>query len=184
MSRLASKPELLPTGVVCTINQTNKEVKKSGKAILVPFNSNYINAKLKDSKILFSNKEDAKIPVGFRGLLGITWALFRIALKDLENGHKAKLNLVGVGFKASVVKGGSFSYLKITVGFSHPIFIFIPKGIQVSVEKEGVIISGATTAEKMTFCAKVRSQKKPTVCHGTGVIMNDEIIIKKAGKKK
>lgn len=184
MSRLASKPIILPEGYSCVVDGSNINVVKGGKTISVPFNSDVLSFKTEGSSVLFSNRKDVKIPVGVRGLLGTTIALFKIAVRDLKEGHQAKLNLVGVGYRASVVKSGKFNYLKILVGFSHPIFIFIPSTLTISMEKETIIVSGSKTSEVMNFCAKVRSQKKPTVYHGTGVIMNNEVIIKKVGKKK
>lgn len=184
MSRLASKPVAFPAGVSCVVDGSRVSLAKSGKTLFVPLNPSYITVTIKDSSALFQERDDVKIPANLRGLLGTTWALFRVALKNLESGHRAKLNLVGVGYKASVVKFGSFSYLKIVVGFSHPIFMFIPSAISIAVEKDGIIVTGHTTEAVTTFCAKVRMQKKPTVYHGTGVIMNDEVIIKKVGKKK
>jgi large subunit ribosomal protein L6 len=186
MSRLASKPILIPNGITCALENGVIKITKSGKSTSFSFNSNYISATIIDnSSVLFSRKQEVKTPVELKGLLGTTWALFKLAIKDINEGSQAKLNFVGVGYKASVVKAGQFSYLKIIVGFSHPIFIFIPEGISIIVDKTGAaIITGNNTNAVSTFASKVRSQKKPTPYHGTGVIVNDEIIIKKAGKKK
>jgi len=184
MSRLASKPIALNAGITCAFEGSNIKITKSNKVVNFPVNNEYIDAKIEGNTVLFSRNKAVKTPVDLKGLLGTTWALFRVALKDLEFGYKAKLNFVGVGYRAAVVKAGAFNYLKISVGFSHPIFIFIPNNITVTLEKDTVFVSGSKTEEVMEFCARVRSQKKPTVYHGTGVIMNDEVIIKKAGKKK
>ena len=184
MSRLASKPILLNAGVNCVIEGSNIKVTKSNKTINFPVNSTYIETQIENNTVLFSRNKTTKTPIGLKGLLGTTWAKFKLVLKDIENGCKAKINLVGVGYRASIVKAGNSNYLKILVGFSHPIFIFIPKDITVVLEKEAVIVSGENTEKVTEFCARIRSQKKPTVYHGTGVLVNDEVIIKKAGKKK
>ena len=184
MSRLASKPIVLNAGVACTVEGSNLKITQGSKTKLFPFNSNYIDIKIESNSVLFSRKESVKTPVSLRGLLGTTWALFKQALRDLSEGCKAKLNFVGVGYKAQIVKAGGFNYLRITVGFSHPIFIFIPNNISVTMDKETAVVSGEDTQTVMQFCAKVRAQKKPTVYHGTGVIVNNEVIIKKVGKKK
>jgi large subunit ribosomal protein L6 len=184
MSRLASKPIVLNAGVACAIEGSNIKITQGNKSKLFPFSSNYLNVKIEGNSVLLSRREDVKTPVSLRGLLGTTWALFKQALKDLAEGYKAKLNFVGVGYKAQVVKAGGFNYLRITVGFSHPIFVFIPNNITVAMDKETAIVSGEDTQTVMQFCAKVRAQKKPTAYHGTGVIMNNEVIIKKVGKKK
>ena len=184
MSRLASKPITLNAGTSCVVEGSNIKITNSGKVQLFPFNSRYISVAIENNTVLFSRVEGVKTPVGLRGLLGTTLALFKQNLRDLSNGYSAKLNFVGVGYKGQVVKAGKFDYLRISLGFSHPIFVFIPQGITVKMEKETAIISGKDTPTVMQFCAKVRSHKKPTVYHGTGVIMNDEVVIKKVGKKK
>lgn len=184
MSRLASKPIALNAGISCSIEGSNIKISKANTVVNFPINSEYIDVIIENNSVLFSRSKKNKTPVTLRGLLGTTWALFRVALKDIEAGYKAKLNFVGVGYRAAIVKAGNFSYLKINVGFSHPIFVFIPSSLTLTLEKETVIVSGSNTGEVMEFCARVRSQKTPTVYHGTGVIMNNEIIIKKAGKKK
>mgnify|MGYP006375945471 CR=1 FL=1 len=184
MSRLASKPIIINSGTSCNLEDGNIKISRSGKIVNFPFNKNLIDFKIEGHSALLSRSKENKTPVELNGLLGTTWALFKMALRDIENPYKAKLNFVGVGYKASVVKAGKFNYLKLTLGFSHPIFVFIPEGLNITQDKETIIVAGDNTESVMRFCAMVRSQKKPTVYHGTGVIMNDDIIIKKAGKKK
>jgi large subunit ribosomal protein L6 len=184
MSRLASKPVILNDKTSCVLDGSNIKIDVAGKTKVFPFNAKYINVKIENNTVLFSRAEDVKTPVGLRGLLGTTLALFNQTLKDLFGGYQAKLNFIGVGYKGQVIKAGKFEYLRISLGFSHPIFIFIPQEITIKMDKETAIVSGNDTPTVMQFCAKVRSQKKPTVYHGTGVIMNNEVIIKKVGKKK
>lgn len=184
MSRLASKPIIINSGTVCTLEDGNIKISRNGKVVVFPYNKNLIDVKIEGNSTLLSRSKSNKTPVELNGLLGTTWALFKMALRDIETPYKAKLNFVGVGYKASVVKAGNFTYLKLILGYSHPIFVFIPKGLTVTQDKETIFVSGDNTESVMRFCAIVRSQKKPTVYHGTGVIMNDEVIIKKAGKKK
>ena len=184
MSRLASKPIVLNAGIACALEGSNIKITKANKTVNFSVNQEYIETKIEGNSVLFSRNKATKTPVGLKGLLGTTWALFKVALKDLEFGYKAKLNFVGVGYRAAIVKAGSFNYLKISIGFSHPIFIFIPSNLTLTLEKDTIFVSGEKTEAVMEFCARVRSQKKPTVYHGTGVVMNDEVVIKKAGKKK
>ena len=185
MSRLASKPIVLNAGITCALEGSNIKITKANKTSVFPINTQYVEAKIEGNSVLFSANKAVKTPASLRGLLGTTWALFKGAVKDFEFGAKAKLAFFGVGYKPAVVKAGNFNYLKIIVGFSHPIFIFIPKGLTVTLEgATTAIVSGEKIGDVMAFCAKVRSQKKPSAYKGTGVIMNDEVVIKKAGKKK
>jgi large subunit ribosomal protein L6 len=184
MSRLASKPITLSQGFSCDVDGSSIKIKSGDKTSSLPFDSKYVSVKVENNSVKFSRNEDIKTPAHLRGLLGTTLALFKQSVKDLSSGYTAKLNFIGVGYKAQVVKAGSFDYLRMALGFSHPIFIFIPKGISIKMDKETAIVSGRDTQTVMQFCAKVRSQKTPTVYHGTGVIMNNEVVNKKVGKKK
>ena len=185
MSRLSSKPVILNGNLSCSVDGSNIVINNSGKSEQFPFNPKYISVKIEGNSVLFSHPKDVKVPVNLRGLLGTTLALFKQKIKNLsEGGYTAKLNFVGVGYKGQVIKAGKFNYLRITLGFSHAVFVFIPENITVKMEKETAIVSGKDTPTVMQFCSKVRSQKKPTVYHGTGVILNNETIIKKVGKKK
>lgn len=187
MSRLASKPIVIDVNTISIeVKESTIEIKnkKNNKVEVFNFNNTYVVPKFDGQNMTFERNEANKTPVGLRGLLGTTWALFKVAVKNITEGYKSKLNFVGVGYKAAIVKGGAFTYLRIIVGFSHPIFIFVPKEITLTQEKDTIIVSGNNVLSVTQFCAKVRSQKKPTVYHGTGVIVNDEKIIKKVGKKK
>lgn len=184
MSRLAAKSIMLPVGLLCSVEGDHISLKKGESNITIPFKSHYITVKMDSSSISLFQKEGTKTLASLKGVLGTTWALLKNGIRNLQNGCQIPINFIGVGYRASVIKAGQFSYLKISVGFSHSIFIFIPPQITIKMEKETAIISGPTQKIVSDFCALVRNEKKPTIYHGTGILVNGETVNKKAGKKK
>ena len=90
-----------------------------------------------------------------------------------------KLIVEGIGYRAEV----SGDKLKLQVGFSHPILVAIPKGLNVAVEKSIITISGADKEMVGQFSADVRSIKKPEPYKGKGIRYDNEVIRRKQGKR-
>ena len=93
---------------------------------------------------------------------------------------KKKLELVGVGYKASM-QGDKI--LKLEVGFSHSIEMQVPDGLVVLVEKNIIIISGIDKQQVGEFAATVRAKRPPEPYKGKGIKYIDEIIRRKEGKR-
>jgi large subunit ribosomal protein L6 len=179
MSRLAAKPIPLPAEVSCTIEGDKINLKNGSSTISIPFKPDFITIKVEGSSISLAYKEGAKILASLKGLLGTLTAHIKRGIENICTECKVCVNFAGVGYRAAVVKAGEFSYLKMTLGFSHPIFVFIPSIINVKMDKESAIVSGPTQKIVSDFCALIRNEKKPTIYHGTGVLVNGEIVNKK-----
>ncbi|HVY67989.1 MAG TPA: 50S ribosomal protein L6, partial [Patescibacteria group bacterium] len=89
-----------------------------------------------------------------------------------------KLEVVGVGFKVAL----QGQKLVMSLGFSHPVEVDIPKGLSVAVDKNTITIAGADKQLVGQFAAEVRELKKPEPYKGKGIKYADETIIRKAGK--
>ena len=111
------------------------------------------------------------------------WGLFRALIANMvegvTNGFKKELEIQGVGYKASV-EGQD---IVLNMGFSHPVKLGIPEGIQVSVEKNIIIVSGINKELVGQFAANIRKVKKPEPYKGKGIRYVGEIVRRKAGKK-
>jgi large subunit ribosomal protein L6 len=90
-----------------------------------------------------------------------------------------KLIVEGIGFKYDV-RGED---LVMSLGFSHPVKVKIPKDLKVSTDKNFISISGCDIEKVGTFAAYVRSKKKPEPYKGKGIRYDDEVIRRKEGKK-
>ncbi len=99
-------------------------------------------------------------------------------VKGVVDGYEKKLEIVGVGWGATVT--GTKVQLK--VGFANLIFVDIPMGVSVQVEKQIVPITGADKQAVGELAAKIRAKKKPEPYNGKGIKYHDEVIQRKQGK--
>jgi large subunit ribosomal protein L6 len=100
-------------------------------------------------------------------------------IEGVTNGFVKKLILEGVGFKSDV-KGAN---LELALGFSHPVSVPIPEGLEVKAEKNNITITGINKESVGQFAAKVRAMKKPEPYKGKGFRYEGEVIRRKQGKK-
>ena len=113
--------------------------------------------------------------------IGTTHALAKNMLHGVREGFSKTLILVGVGYRAEI-KG---SQLKLTVGFSHPVEISIPKGLTAKIDKPTVIVISGIDKQYVTqFAAKIREIRPPEPYKGKGIRYENEVIKKKEVKKK
>jgi large subunit ribosomal protein L6 len=96
----------------------------------------------------------------------------------VTKGYEKKLEVVGVGFKVATAPGK----LNLSLGFSHPVIVDIPKDLTVTVDKNTISISGADKQKVGQFAAEVRELKKPEPYKGKGIKYSDEVVLRKAGK--
>ena len=110
------------------------------------------------------------------------WGLFRALVQNLMDGvtkgFEKKLEVNGVGFKVAAQPGK----LVMSLGFSHPVEVEVPKDLTVTVDKNVITISGADKQKVGQFAAEVRELKKPEPYKGKGIKYADEVIVRKAGK--
>lgn len=114
-----------------------------------------------------------------RALSGTYASLIRGMIQGVTQGFEKKLELEGVGYRASV-EGDA---LVLFVGFSHPVRIEQPDGISFSVEKNTITVSGIDKQLVGSVAASVRSVRKPEPYKGAGIRYLGEVIRRKAGKK-
>lgn len=175
MSRIGKKPILIPKNATVTIADDAivvKGPKGELKIVLHP----HVRAVAQEGEVIISvkNPEDK----GDRSLWGLFRALVANQIEGAVNGFEKKLEMQGVGFKANV-QGKN---LVLEVGFSHPVNMELPAGIEAAVEKNIITIKGADKQAVGEFAASVRAQKKPEPYQGKGIRYVGEVVRKKAGK--
>lgn len=175
MSRIGKLPIVLDTGT---------QVKIEDGFILVNGKKGELKQKLheavqvdvKDNKVVVSvaNPENKKQKA--------FWGLFRSLIKNMvfgvENGFEKKLEINGVGYRASI----SGQKLTLNVGYSHPVEFTLPKGIEANVEKNIITISGIDKQLVGEVSAQIRKVRKPEPYKGKGIKYLDEVIRRKEGK--
>jgi large subunit ribosomal protein L6 len=175
MSRIGKKPVVIPAGV--TIDLAPNLLKATGPKgeLSLPIHPK-VNVEKKDSEILVSVKrEDNKQE---RALWGLYRALIANTIRGVVEGFTKILEINGVGYKAAIAG----KKLTLNLGYSHPIEMEAPEGIDVKVEKNIITITGIDKQAVGQFAAVIREQRRPEPYKGKGIKYSDEIIRRKAGK--
>jgi large subunit ribosomal protein L6 len=174
MSRIGKQPVVIPADINVSVDG-NVIVFKKGNVSKELDTKGNVNVKVEGNEIIFSPKSDDRFDKAFWGTYR---SLAQNVVVGLTTGFQKQLEINGVGYRAAV-KG---NILELQLGFSHPINYEIPKGIQVSVEKNLITIKGDDKQVVGQVAAEVRSFRPPEPYKGKGVKYVDEHIIRKAGK--
>lgn len=100
-------------------------------------------------------------------------------IEGVNKNFEKKLIVEGIGYKANM-KG---KQLELALGFSHLINLDIPEGLTVTSEKNVITVSGTDKEKVGLFASIIRSKKKPEPYKGKGIRYENEVIIRKEGKK-
>src|SRR5581483_1922754 len=110
---------------------------------------------------------------------GLTHALIKNMIVGVSAGFEKKLEIQGVGYRAAMDKGK----LSMSLGFSHPVVLDLPKGVTVDIEKQTLLtVKGTDKYLVGETAAKIRRVKPPEVYKGTGIRYLGEYVRKKVGK--
>ncbi len=175
MSRLGKQPVQIPTGVEVTFVGGVLKV-KGPKGELVRTITGDVSVTITDGVVIFAKTKDTKAS---RALWGTCASHLLNMIEGVTKGFVKILEIEGVGYKAEA-QGNK---IKLMVGFSHPVELFAPEGVQILVEKGVVTISGIDKEVVGQFAANVREIKKPEPYKGKGIHYRGEYIIRKQGKK-
>ena len=122
-----------------------------------------------------------KINQNSKRLWGMNRSLINNAIIGSSKGYEKTLELVGVGFRATL-KG---KQLNLQLGFSHDINFDIPEGVKISIEKQTIIkINGADKQQIGMIVSKIKSLRPPEPYKGKGIKEKGQYILRKEGKKK
>ena len=122
-----------------------------------------------------------KIDQNTKRLWGMNRSLLNNAIIGISRGYEKTLELVGVGFRASL-KG---KLLNMQLGFSHDINFDIPEGIKIAVEKQTILkITGYDKQLVGEVVSKIKSIRPPEPYKGKGIKEQGQYILRKEGKKK
>lgn len=174
MSRIGKLPIEIPSGVTITVDNSDvivKGPKGELKAALLP----RVKVGIEENTLSVTRENDEKQSKAQHGLMR---ALINNMVNGVTKGFEKKLEVNGVGFR---VNGGGQS-LEMSLGFSHPVKYQAPEGINITVDKMNITISGIDKQQVGQVAAEIRSLKKPEPYKGKGIKYVDEVIIRKAGK--
>jgi len=175
MSRIGKMPITIPKEVKVELN--NNKIKVSGERGTLEINIHPdIQVKIEEDKIYISRPSDGRF---HRSLHGLSRALINNMVKGVSSGFEKILEIQGVGYRAVLED----RKMVIQIGYSHPISIEPPKGIEFEVEKQKIIkIKGIDKQLVGETAAKIRLLRKPEPYKGKGIRYIDEVVRRKVGK--
>ncbi|HEY9678170.1 MAG TPA: 50S ribosomal protein L6 [Drouetiella sp.] len=175
MSRIGKAPIPVPSGVTVTINGGDVAVKGPKGQLQKSFRPE-VEIKQEDGKVVVLRTSDSR---DVRSLHGMTRTLVANMVKGVTDGFTETLEIVGVGYRA-VMEGRT---LNMSLGYSHPVLIEPPQGIEIAVGKGNVVtVSGIDKQAVGDMAAFIRGKRAPEVYKGKGVKYQGEFIRRKAGK--
>jgi len=174
MSRIGKRPIAIPKGVEVKV-EDSKIIFKKGSVQKELDTCGRVGIEIADGEIKLTPIEGVE---GSRAFWGTYRALASNVVEGLDKGFEKKLEINGVGYKAAV-KG---NILELAIGFSHPVNFEIPKGVEIAVDKNTILIKGNDKQEIGQIAADIRGFRPPEPYKGKGVKYSDEKIIRKAGK--
>lgn len=179
MPRIANKPVEIPQGV---------KIKFEGSRVTVEGPKGSLNREImpglkvevKDKNFFVLPLADSKIAAKtLNASHGLSHALVKNMVFGVTAGFEKKLEIQGVGYRASMEKGK----LSMSLGFSHPVVMDLPKGVTVDIEKQVLLtVKGIDKYLVGETAAKIRRVKPPEVYKGTGIRYLGEYVRKKVGK--
>lgn len=175
MSRIGRKPIPVPEGVTVRIEGQTVSV-KGPKGELNRTVHRDMMIKMADSQIVVERPSDDKL---HRSLHGLTRTLIDNMITGVTQGFTKSLEISGVGYRAA--KAGQ--KLTLTLGYSHPVEVVPPQGLNIDVPAANkIVISGADKEAVGELAAKIRSLRQPEPYKGKGIKYEGEFIRRKVGK--
>ena len=174
MSRIGNNPINIPEGVKVSVDGRTVEVSGKNGTHTHYLHSN-IKINLNDNLIIFERVNDSPVS---RSMHGTTRQIINNMVIGVSDGFKKELEIVGVGYQASV----QGSRLKLQLGYSHDIFFDFPDGITIDADRTAISVKGNDKQLVGSVASKIRSFRKPEPYKGKGVRYKDEYIRIKQGK--
>ena len=176
MSRIGNREFVIPAGVTVT-NENNLITVKGPKGELKLVVSEPIVVEIKEDKVYTKRPNDNK---STKQLHGTTNSLIKNMIIGVTEGYSKGLEAVGVGYRFNV----NGKKVAISAGFSHPMEINVPEGLEVKQESNTEItVSGIDKQRVTEFAANIRKVREPEPYKGKGIRYKGEYVRRKEGKK-
>lgn len=184
MSRIGKLPVVIPAGVTVTLKDNVVSV-KGPKGEMSQYVDPAISVEVNDGEIVFKENEQLMIdnPKQRHAYHGLYRSLVHNMVVGVSEGYVKKLELVGVGFRAS----NQGNIIEFSLGYTHNIFLQLPKEIKVETKSERnqnplIILESCDKQLLGQVCAKIRSFRMPEPYKGKGILFVGEQIRRKSGK--
>lgn len=175
MSRIGRMPVVIPAGVTVDIKDNNLVTVKGPKGTLERQLAPEMELKEEAGVITVSRPNDLK---RMKSLHGLTRTLLHNMVVGVSEGYSKVLEVNGVGYRAA--KQGK--KLVLNLGYSHPVEMDDPDGIDTAVEGNKITVSGISKEKVGQYAAEIRGKRAPEPYKGKGIKYSDEVIRRKVGK--
>jgi large subunit ribosomal protein L6 len=168
-------PIAIPAGVTVDIAENNKVTVKGPKGTLERVLPKEMDIKLEGTEVVVGRPNDLK---KMKSLHGLTRTLINNMVIGVSTGYEKKLEVNGVGYKAQ--KSGK--KLTLSLGYSHPVEMEDPEGIETVVEGNIITVKGIDKEKVGQFASEIRDKRRPEPYKGKGIKYSTEVIRRKEGK--
>lgn len=175
MSRIGKNPVVIPAGVEVKVADGNLVTVKGPKGTLERQLPAQMGIAIEGNEVIVTRPNELK---QMKSLHGLTRTLINNMVVGVSEGFTKTLEINGVGYRAA--KSGK--ELNLTLGYSHPVVMVDPEGIESSVEGNTIIIKGIDKEAVGQYAANIRFKRPPEPYKGKGIKYQDEHIIRKVGK--
>ncbi len=179
MSRIGKAPIEIPAGVTVKVDNNVVTVKGPKGELSQQVNPD-LTIKVEDGHVVLTRPSDDR---EHRAQHGLYRALIHNMVVGVSTGYRKEMELVGVGYRANA----EGQVLELSLGFSHAIYIKLPKEVKVEAKSERnknplIILESDDKQLLGQVCAKIRSLRKPEPYKGKGIKFVGEVIRRKSGK--
>jgi large subunit ribosomal protein L6 len=174
MSRIGKEPITVPKGVEIKLDRSRVQVRGPKGELSVDLHSK-IDVTVDNQVIQLNRIDNSRVA---REQWGLRRTLINNAVLGVSKGFEKTLEVIGVGYKADL----QGSTIVLNVGYSHPVKIDLPKGIDAKVEKNKITLSGIDKQAVGELAAVIRRVRPPEPYKGKGIKYETEQIRRKAGK--
>ena len=175
MSRIGRLPVAIPAGVTVTVAEGNKVTVKGAKGTLERVLPAEMEIKVDGDHVVVSRPNDLK---KMKSLHGLTRTLIQNMVTGVSQGYEKTLEVNGVGYRAA--KSGK--KLTLSLGYSHPVEMIDPEGLESVVDGNKIIVKGIDKEKVGQYAAEIREKRAPEPYKGKGIKYADEVIRRKVGK--
>ncbi len=176
MSKIGKQELLIPAGVTVTVTGENLSVKGKAGEIHKTFDGKLVSIRVEGANVFVTKKGNDKKASQLWGTMA---AHIKNMIKGVETPYTRKLIVEGVGYKWEVKS----DTVHLALGFSHPVLMKIPAGLNVKTDKGVMDITGIDKELVGLFAKNIRQLKTPEPYKGKGIRYSDEVIRRKQGKR-
>ena len=162
MSRIGRMPIAVPADVTVEIAENNKVTVKGPKGTLERVLPAEMEIKQEGEEIIVTRPNDLK---KMKSLHGLTRTLIKNMVVGVKDGYTKELEVNGVGYRAS--KSGN--KLTLNLGYSHPVEMTDPEGLESTVDGNKIIIKGIDKEKVGQYAAEIRDKRRPEPYKGKGI---------------